>query len=84
MGKLYDSLKKFFDNATQEELDQAWKEVERFKDVGPTVDEYIENAKKMRRELCSVSPNCDICYRKDNCLMEETERAWKEKIEGVE
>ncbi len=82
MGKLYDSLKKFLDNATQEELDQAWKEVEQWKDVGPTVDEYIENAKKMRQELCSVSPNCDTCYRKDNCLMGETD-VWK-KINGEE
>ena len=67
MGKLLEELRNFLSTATPEQLEQAWKEVEQFKDVGPTLDEFIENSRK----FCSVSPNCDTCYRKDNCLMEK-------------
>ena len=45
MGKLLEELRNFLSNATPEQLEQAWKEVEQFEDVGPTITEYIESAK---------------------------------------
>lgn len=43
MGKLLEELRNFLSTATPEQLEQAWKEVEQFEDVGPTITEYIEN-----------------------------------------
>lgn len=44
MGKLLEELKRFIATATPEELERAWKEVEQFKDVGPTVSEFVSAA----------------------------------------
>ena len=47
MRKLLEELKKFIATATPKELDQAWKKVEQFKDVGPTVKDFCEQYKKV-------------------------------------
>ena len=52
MGKLLEDLKHFLSMATSEQLEQAWKEVEPFKDVGPTMTEYIDNMKEMENFVC--------------------------------
>lgn len=44
MGKLLDELRKFLSTATPEQIEQAWKEVEQFKDVGPTISEFVSAA----------------------------------------
>lgn len=49
MRKLLEELKKFIATATPEELDQAWKEVEQFKDVGPSVKDFCEQYKKVAK-----------------------------------
>lgn len=88
MGKLLDELRNFLRTASKEEIDEAWKEVEQFKDVGPTVTEFVESQKQMLEDndnefdfksLCSVSPDCNMCYRKDDCLIEATRKAWKDQ-----
>lgn len=53
MGKLLEELKNFLFTATPEQLEQAWKEVEQFKDVGPTITEYIENMKEIKEDYVS-------------------------------
>lgn len=53
MGKLLEELKHFLSTATPEQLEQAWKEVEQFKDVGPTITEYIDNMKEIEEAYCS-------------------------------
>lgn len=47
MKKILNELKTYLDNASPEELGHAWKEVEQFKDVGPTVKEFCEQYKKV-------------------------------------
>lgn len=47
MGKLLEELRNFLSTATPEQLEQAWKEVEQFEDVGPTITEYIESVEKV-------------------------------------
>lgn len=49
MRKLLEELKKFIATATSEELDHAWKEVEQFKDVGPTVKDFCEQYDKVAK-----------------------------------
>lgn len=44
MKELLEELKKFLETATPEELERAWNEVEQFKDVGPTVSEFVSAA----------------------------------------
>lgn len=44
MGKLLEELRNFLSTATPEQLEQAWKEVEQFKDVGPTITEFVSAA----------------------------------------
>lgn len=40
---LLDSLKEYFANNTREQIEKDWKESDKFKDVGPTVKEFMEN-----------------------------------------
>ena len=42
MKRLHEELKKFIATATPEELNQAWKEVEKFKDVGPSIKDFCK------------------------------------------
>lgn len=70
MGKLLEELRNFLSTATSEQLEQAWKEVEPFKDVGPTLDEFIADAKT----LCSIYNSCILCCKKDNCIWKEEDR----------
>ena len=53
MGKLLEELRNFLSTATPEQLEQAWNEVEQFKDVGPTITEYIENMKEIKEDYVS-------------------------------
>ena len=46
MSKIVEQLRKHFEEATQEELDKEWEELKHWNEIGPTVDEYLENLKK--------------------------------------
>ena len=46
MSKIGEQLRKHFEEATQEELDKEWEELKHWNEIGPTVDEYLENLKK--------------------------------------
>ena len=46
MSKIVEQLRKYFEEATQEELDKEWEELKHWNEIGPTVDEYLENLKK--------------------------------------
>ncbi len=46
MEKIVEQVKKYFEEATQEELDKAFEELKHWNEIGPTVDEYFENLKK--------------------------------------
>ena len=53
MGKLLKELGKFLSTAIPEQLEQAWKEVEPFKDVGPTITKYIESMEEIKEAYCN-------------------------------
>lgn len=40
MGKLFNSLKKYFDNTSEEQLEKDWDEVKHLNDIGCDVIEY--------------------------------------------
>ena len=46
MGKFTENLKKKFESMTQEELDQEWEKLKHYNEIGPSVEEYLENLKK--------------------------------------
>ena len=46
MSKIVEQLRKHFEEATQEELDKEWEELKHWNEIGPTVDEYLDNLKK--------------------------------------
>ena len=46
MSKIVEQLRKHFEEATQEELDKEWEELKHWNEIGPTVDEQLENLKK--------------------------------------
>ena len=45
MSKIVEQLRKHFEEATQEQLDKEWEELKHWNEIGPTVDEYLENLK---------------------------------------
>lgn len=47
MGKLFESLKDYFEKTPKEILDNDWKEIEYLNEIGPDVIEYAEYVKKL-------------------------------------
>ena len=47
MGKIFESLKDYFENTPKEVLDNDWKEVENLNEIGPDVIEYARYVKDM-------------------------------------
>ena len=47
MSKFAENLKKKFESMTQEELDQEWEKLKHYNEIGPSVEEYLENLKKV-------------------------------------
>ncbi len=41
MGRLVEELKEFINNTPPNELAKAWEHVEQFKNVGPTVNQFV-------------------------------------------
>lgn len=42
MGKLSDSLKEYFENTPQEQLDKDWEEIKPLNEIGPDALSYCE------------------------------------------
>lgn len=42
---IVEELKKYLEEATQEELDKEFEELKHWNEIGPTVDEYFEQLK---------------------------------------
>lgn len=47
MGKLFESLKGYFEKTPKEILDNDWKEIEYLNEIGPDVIEYAEYVKEL-------------------------------------
>lgn len=47
MGKLFESLKDYFEKTPKEILDNDWKEIEYLNEIGPDVIEYAEYVKEL-------------------------------------
>lgn len=39
---MYEDLKKYFENTSKEQLDEDWKELKHWNEIGPDVSEYID------------------------------------------
>jgi len=46
MSKIVENLKKKLNSMSQEELDTEWEKLKKYRDVGPTIDEYIDELKR--------------------------------------
>ena len=53
MDKIIEQLKEHFANTPQEVLEQEWKEYIKYNEIGPTIDEYIQEVErqKMREKI---------------------------------
>lgn len=49
--RLLDRLKEYLDNASKEELEKDWKELESYNNIGPDVKEYIEYIRKLHKNV---------------------------------
>lgn len=45
MGNLADSLKRYFEETPQDELDRVWEELKPLNEIGPDASEYIERVR---------------------------------------
>lgn len=45
MGKLADSMRRYFEETPQEILEREWDELKSFNEIGPDATEYIERVK---------------------------------------
>lgn len=43
---LLESLQKYFDNASPEQLKKDWEKLKEWENIGPTVDEYVNSLKE--------------------------------------
>lgn len=46
MGRIYESLKNYFEDTPKDVLDNDWKEIEHLNEIGPDVMEYAEFVKE--------------------------------------
>lgn len=54
MGKLFESLKDYFEKTPKEILDNDWKEIEYLNEIGPDVIEYAEYVKNYLALTCRI------------------------------
>lgn len=47
---IVEQLKKYLEEATQEELDRDFEELKHWNKIGPTVDEYFKQSKELKDE----------------------------------
>jgi hypothetical protein len=43
MNDFYEDLKKYFENNTREKILEDWSKTQHLDDVGPTIEEFLEN-----------------------------------------
>ena len=46
MGKLFESLKRYFENTPKEVLDSEWEKMKYLNEIGPDVIEYAKSVKE--------------------------------------
>lgn len=51
MGKLLENLKEYFKNTSQEQIDKDFEEIEKYNEIGPSVDEYLSYLRENQKEL---------------------------------
>jgi hypothetical protein len=57
MRKWLEELEKKLNSMSQEELDAEWKELEKYNNCGPTVEEYFESLKKYGLYMVYITKN---------------------------
>ena len=64
-SKCLQELKEYLDNATTEQLEEDWKELEKFSKVGPVADEYVEQCKREGVNLQELERKLDEALEKE-------------------
>ena len=64
-SKCLQELKEYLDNATPEQLEEDWKELEKFSAVGPVADEYVEQCKREGVNLQELERKLDEALEKE-------------------
>lgn len=49
MSKLLDSLREYFENTPKEILEEDWKELEHWNEIGPNAEEYCNWVKEQHK-----------------------------------
>ena len=64
-SKCLQELKEYLDNATPEQLEEDWKEIEKFSKVGPIADEYVKQCKEEGVNLQKMERKLDEALEKE-------------------
>ena len=64
MGTISDSLKKYFEEATKEEIEKDWEELKYWNEIGPDASEYIEHYRGLKETIYT----CDNCPHNGNLI----------------
>ena len=46
-----EALKEYFNNTPKEQLEKDWEEIKQYQNIGPTVDEYVEYVKRIKKSI---------------------------------
>ena len=65
---LLQQLKDYFDNTPREVVEKEWHEYDKYNEIGPTVDEYLEYVNKIRQPKYPKAfiECCEILYPNEN------------------
>ena len=65
---LLQQLKDYFDNTPREVVEKEWHEYDKYNEIGPTVDEYLEYVNKIRQPKYPKTfiECCEILYPNEN------------------
>lgn len=58
-SELSKDLEKYLEEATPEELEENWKELEPYNDIGPDATEYINYIKELKKNEEQIHPSRD-------------------------
>lgn len=72
-NNFYEKLKQYFEETPNDEVMAAWERSKQFDNVGPTVDDFLNNTNKQRENLQSLESELDEVLSKET---EESLTTW--------
>ena len=49
MKKVFESLKNYFENTSSEQIEKDWKELKKYNEIGPDIEEFLSVQKTIRK-----------------------------------